>query len=202
MSLLRNLLRIAFAGLAALGLLMVLVTFTPLVPWYARLLAGPWNDSLGDVLIVLGGATIDNDNLAPGSYWRSVYTERVWRTGHFREVLLCGAGVAPLMRDFLVCHSVPAAVIRIEDSSHSTHESALDAKRLLAGVPGRKVLLTSDYHTFRARCAFAKAGLDVLTHPFPDVIKTSGHLTRRWEAFLLVVNETGKIVYYWLRGWI
>jgi uncharacterized SAM-binding protein YcdF (DUF218 family) len=202
MPVLRKLRRIVIAGLAALGLLMVLVTFTPVVPWYARMLAEPWDDSPGDVLIVLGGGVIDQDNLAQGSYWRCVYAERAWRTGRFRQVLVCGAGVAPLMRDFLTTHSVPAAVIQVEDSSHSTHENAINAKRLLAGVPGRKVLLTSDYHTFRARRAFAKAGLDVLTYPFPDVIKSSGHLTERWEAFITVAGETGKIIYYWLRGWI
>jgi uncharacterized SAM-binding protein YcdF (DUF218 family) len=181
---------------------MVLVTFTPIVPWYARMLAEPWDDSPGEVLIVLGGGVIDKDNLAPGSYWRSVYAERAWRAGRFRQVLVCGVGEAPLMRDFLACHSVPASVIQVEASSHSTRENALNAKRLLAGVPGRKVLLTSDYHTFRARRAFAKAGLDVATRPFPYVIKTSGHLAERWGAFITVAGETGKIVYYWLRGWI
>ena len=115
MSVLRKLRRVVIAGLAALGLLMVMITFTPVVPWYARMLAKPWDDSPGEVLIVLGGGVIDQDNLAPGSYWRCVYAERAWRSGAFRQVLVSGAVVAPLMRDFLVSHSVPAGVIRVEE---------------------------------------------------------------------------------------
>ena len=197
-----RILRILRAVLASLGLLLVIVTFTPVVPWYARALSGIWDEPRGEVLIVLGGGTIDSTTLAPNSYWRSVYGDRTWRGGAFREVLVSGKGVAPLMRDFLVCHQIPAAAIRIEERSISTHENALEAARVLAGVPGRKVLVTSDYHMFRARRAFAKAGLDVRACPFPDVVKQSNSLPGRWTGFVILVEETAKIVYYEAHGWI
>jgi uncharacterized SAM-binding protein YcdF (DUF218 family) len=181
---------------------MIVVTFTPVVPWYARQLAGDWSDSPGEVLIVLGGGTIDRTTLAPGSYWRCVYADRTWRLGGFRQMVVSGADVAAPMRDFLICHGVPGTSIRMEEASHSTRENAVYTTRMLAGVPGRKVLLTSDYHAFRARRAFAKAGLDVVSRPFPDVIKASMNFAGRWEAFIVVSHETAKIAYYWLRGWI
>lgn len=117
-------------------------------------------------------------------------------------MVVAGAGIAPPMRDFLVCHGVPAGAIAIEDASTSTREQALNVKRLLAGTPGVKVLLTSDYHMFRARRAFLKAGLDVRPRPFPDARKQCSHFPGRWSAFVGVVVETAKIVYYSCRGWI
>jgi uncharacterized SAM-binding protein YcdF (DUF218 family) len=188
--------------LAALGLLLLVVTFTPLVPWYARALSGIWDEPQGEVLIVLGGGTIDDTTLAPGSYWRAVYGERTWRAGGFRQLLVSGKNAAPLMRDFLLCQGVPAGAIQVEDKSASTRENALAAARLLASTPGRKVLVTSDYHMFRARRAFAKAGLAVRACPFPDVLKSSNSLPARWTGFITLTQETAKIVYYKLRGWI
>lgn len=202
MTLARKLLRPLYACLAALGFVMAFVTFTPLVPWYARRLGGDWAGARGDVLIVLGGGAIDKEFLASGSYWRCVYAQRAWRAGGYRQVIVSGNGVAPLMRDFLACQGIPPATIRVEDGSRSTRENALYVAKLLNGVPGRKVLLTSDYHTFRARKAFQKAGVEVEAHPFPDAIKMSTSLLNRWPAFVVVVRETAKIAYYWARGWI
>jgi len=51
------------AVLAGLGLLMTVMTFTPLAPWYARRLAGSWDDSRGEVLIVVGAESIDGGTL-------------------------------------------------------------------------------------------------------------------------------------------
>ena len=53
---LRRALRLITTLLAGLGLLVVLICATSLVSWFARLLAGPWNDPDGDILIVLGGS--------------------------------------------------------------------------------------------------------------------------------------------------
>ncbi|MGD0013251.1 MAG: YdcF family protein [Bryobacteraceae bacterium] len=199
---LRKFARVLLAGCAILGALMLVATFTPLVRWYARVLSGNWEEARGDVLIVLGSGAIDGRALALGSYWRVVYADRAWREGGFREVVVSGAGVAPLMRDYLVCHGVPAAAIRVENEARDTRENALYVQRLLAGVPGRKVLLTSDYHMFRARRAFEKVGLKVGLRPFPDALKSDSHFWGRWPAFLTLCEETVKVAYYWARGWI
>ncbi|HVX65670.1 MAG TPA: YdcF family protein [Bryobacteraceae bacterium] len=188
--------------LAALGLLLLVVTFTPLVPWYARALSGIWDEPKGEILIVLGGGAIDDTTLATGSYWRAVYGERTWRHGGFRQMLISGKNVAPLMRSFLVCQGVPGGAIQTEGNSVSTRENALEAARRLASTPGRKVLVTSDYHMFRARRAFAKAGLAVRACPYPDVVKSSNSLAARWTGFVTLAQETAKIVYYKARGWI
>ncbi len=188
--------------LAGLGLLMLVVTLTPLDYWWATGLAGNWNDASGDVLIVLGGSMLEPNVLGLSSYWRSVYAVLAWRGGHFRTVVVSGKGPAGPMRDFLVCQGVPAESILVENAAGSTRENALFTKRLLENVPGRKVLLTSDYHMYRARRAFEKAGLAVTPVPFPDVRKRETTLPGRWPAFLDLMRETAKIAYYRLRGWI
>jgi uncharacterized SAM-binding protein YcdF (DUF218 family) len=203
----RTALRLFCSGLAGLGLLVVLVTVTPLVSWWAGVLAGPWEDPNGDVLIVLGGSLLRDGVMGPSSYWRSTYAVLAWGEGTFHRVVVSGGGsagnsIAEPMRDFLECRGVPRTAIQIENRSRSTHENAVYVTELLARLPGRKVLLTSDYHMFRAHRAFKKAGLEVLPRPFPDARKRASDWTGRWPAFLDLVEETLKIGYYFARGWI
>jgi uncharacterized SAM-binding protein YcdF (DUF218 family) len=191
-----------FFFLSALGLLLLIVTFTPAVKWWARALSGTWNDPKGDVLIVLGGDVIDRNTLGYGSYWRAIYASRDYHLERFQTVLVTGQTVAGLMDDFLVTHGVPASVILEETAAHSTRENALFSKPILDKLAGRKILLTSDYHMFRARRCFEKAGIHVVPSPFPDALKRANRLENRWNVFLDLTLETAKIGYYGVRGWI
>ncbi|HEV3331195.1 MAG TPA: YdcF family protein [Bryobacteraceae bacterium] len=187
------------------SLLVFAVMFTPLAPWWARKLAGPWNDPTGDVLIVLAGSGLEDGVLGASSYWRAVYAVRAYRQAPYSKVVVSGGGPthpALAMRDFLVCQGVPADRILVENAATSTHENALFVKNMLANVAGRKVLLTSDYHMYRAERAFAKAGLATLPHPFPDAIKRSASRPERWPIFFDLCSELAKSAYYYLRGWI
>jgi uncharacterized SAM-binding protein YcdF (DUF218 family) len=200
-------LRGVIVSLAGIGLLFVLVTLTPVVPWWAKALAGPWEDPKGEVLIVLGGSILEDGIMGESSYWRAVYAVLAWREGGFRQVVLSGGGsegmaIVEPMRTFLESHGIPRRAIQLETQSKSTRENALYTNALLAGLPGRKVLLTSDYHMFRAHRAFTKAGLDVLPRPYPDAGKRAVRWSGRWPAFLDLVGETVKIGYYYARGWI
>jgi uncharacterized SAM-binding protein YcdF (DUF218 family) len=187
--------------LAALGLLLALVTLTPLDFWWATRLAGPWDNPKGEVLIVLGGSVLEDGTIGRSSYWRAVYAVRAWREGGFKAIVLSGSA-AEAMRDFLVAQGVPRESIWLETRSRSTRENALFARPILSGMPGRKVLLTSDFHIYRAQRAFQKVGLDVSPQPFPDVRKRAQTPLDRWEAFLDLTEETVKIADYYLRGWI
>lgn len=196
----------------AIGFLWLLVTLTPLTRWYARILAGPWEDPKGDVLVVLGGALLEKDIIGINSYWRAIYASLVWREGGFRHIVVSGGGqngetIAEPMRQFLLCSDVPPQVISLETVSLDTRENAVSTRRLLGDLglldgAHTLVLLTSDYHMFRAARVFRKAGLEVRPRPFPDVIKRSFCMQCRWNAFLDLVQETAKIGYYCVRGWI
>ena len=201
----RRVLRWLGRGLAAAGFLFLMISFTPLTTWWAGMLARPWEDPRGDVLIVLGGDRVD-DMIGYSSYWRSVYAVWAYREGGFRRVVLSGgpggAAVAGAMRDFLAASGVPSEAIAVETESTSTRENALRTAELLRAETGRSVLLTSDFHMYRAYRCFRRAGLDVVAVPVPDALKRSTRWYRRWTAFVDLAAETAKVGYYWWRGWL
>src|SRR6267378_7343394 len=77
---------ILLAPFAGLGLLLTIVTATPLDSWWGRTLAGSWGDSRGEVLIVLGGSSTNGGVIGENSYWRSVYALTAYREGEFRQI--------------------------------------------------------------------------------------------------------------------
>ena len=193
--------------LTGIGALYVIVTFTPLDNWWTNRLCGPIDDPKGDVLILLGAETFP-DAMGYETYMRAVYGVRVWREGGFRQVFISGGRgpdgtpVSVPMRDYMIASGVPASAVTVETMSTSTHENALFTKQALQNTPGRLVLLTSDYHTFRAWHAFRKAGLNVQECSFPDLYKLISRRSNRWGVFLGLCRETTAIAYYWARGWI
>jgi uncharacterized SAM-binding protein YcdF (DUF218 family) len=189
-------------SLAAVGLLLLIVTFLPVVNWWTRALSGPWENPSGEVLIVLAGDG-DAGMIGEISYWRAVYAVWTWREGGWEEIIISGgAGTANAMRDFVVAQGVPVSAVRVEGRSHSTRENALFTASMLVADGRRKVLLTSDYHIFRAVRAFRKAGVDTRTRPVPDAGKRSNTYALRWSIFVGLLAETAKICGYAVRGWL
>jgi uncharacterized SAM-binding protein YcdF (DUF218 family) len=188
--------------LAAVGLLVLTVTCTPLVDWYAVRLAGPWNDPKGRTLVVLGAEVLGDGTIGMSTYWRALYAARAYRDDGFEQVVVSGFGVAEAMAEFLRFRGVPAAAIHIESGSLSTRENAVQARSILEGLPRPVVLMTSDYHMSRAQRTFAKAGIETLPRPIPDSRKRATDWTHRWSVFMGECVETAKIVYYRVRGWI
>jgi uncharacterized SAM-binding protein YcdF (DUF218 family) len=158
-------------------------------------------------LIVLGASPEKQRGTIAGSeYRRAVYTVQAWREGGFETIVLTGGppyqSAAAEMRDFLVAQGIPKQSIRLETRSRSTRENALFTRPILEGMPGGKVLLTSDFHMYRAVRTFQKVGLAVLPRPIPDVQERAHTPLERWESFVVLAQETGKIGYYYLRGWM
>jgi len=181
----------------------------PLGRFYARWLAGPWNDPDGDILIVLSSEEQPDGFVGPVSYWRAVYAVRVWREGHFRAVVVSGGfpkgnrmSLAATIGHFLVAYGIPEDRVFLEQRSLSTRENALFTKELIANWPGKKVLLTSEAHMFRARRAFEAVGLHVAPRPVPDALKRIDSPIYRIPETCGLGVETAKILYYWARGWI
>lgn len=192
---------------AAIGFLWVAASFTPLTSWWATRLAGRWNEPRGDTLVVLAGSEMEADILGASTYWRCVYALMYFRQGGIRRIILSGGGgqdrpVAEVMRMFLVGSGVPSGAILVETAALSTHDSARLVKPLLGQNPGQPVLLTSDYHMYRAWRAFQKQGVDLVPCPIPDVRKRATRWQRRWDAFWDLAVEMVKIGYYQARGWI
>ncbi len=195
--------RCCLRSLTALGLLWVIATLTPANRACIDWLRGPWGEARGDILVVLGNAVLDDGTIGDSSYWRSVYAARAWRNGGYRQVWISGQeAISKPMRDFLVYRGVPAEAIQLEDRSTSTRENALFTAEKLKGVPGKVVLLTSDYHMYRACRAFARAGLHVTPLPVPDAGKRNVQWRLRCTVFQDLMMELVKIAGYRGRGWI
>jgi uncharacterized SAM-binding protein YcdF (DUF218 family) len=186
---------------AFVGFLLILATATPVLKYWTDALSAPWGDGKGDVMVLLGAGATASDIISIGSYWRCVHAVTLWRSGHFRQVIVSGREEARLMRDFLLLNDIPAEAITMESRATSTRDNALFVAEILRAGSGRVVLMTSDYHMGRALGAFRKAGVDPSAFPLPDARKRFGDPQQRWDVFCLLLLETTKALYYRVRGW-
>jgi uncharacterized SAM-binding protein YcdF (DUF218 family) len=186
---------------AIVGLITILAIATPLVHWWAIASAGPIEQPHGDILIVLSAARDQNGGMSFSSYWRARQAADTWKSGGFSKVVISGAGV-PAIAQFLVAEGIPPDSILVENASTSTHENAIDTARLIQNMPGKRVLLTSDFHMFRALHTFRKAGIDAAPIAVPDAIRNSKGWAGRFSALQNLIVEYFKIAYYAIRGWI
>ncbi len=194
---------------ACVGALWLVATLTPLVSWWNQQLAQPWGTCGGDTLVVLGGDALGDAVLGSSSYWRAVYTVRAMRAHTFKKVIISGGGGQPgqpapaeLIRDFIRGHGVDVSNVTPETESVSTVENARAAIRLGGSPAGKTVLLTSDFHTWRAYRVFRQAGLEVDTCPVPDIGKRVGHWPSRAALAIELATETAKIGWYRWKGWL
>ncbi len=193
-----------FVGVAVcFSLLFATVTFSPALGPWTRALTAPWSEKSGGTVVVLAGDATADHVLGMTSYWRTVYAVFEWRRGGYQAILFSGGeGIPEAMRDFAVAQGVPASAITLDTRSLTTWDSARNASALLRNLPAPWILVTSDYHSRRARMAFQKAGSNVEAHPAPDAGKRMTSLAARWPVFLDLTRETVKYAWYRLRGWI
>ncbi len=204
----KSILRFCRWTLISLGALLLVVLFTPFVPLAARPLRTNWTSVDRGVLIVLSGSTLSYEGNPPtrliglNTYLRTVHAIAVWRSGHFRNILLSGEGVEETVKPLLLINGIPESAILIENKSTTTHENALFTKPILAQLPGPYVLLTSDFHMLRASRCFAHEQIPVETLPAPDLFKRYNTRLERWDAFTQLLTEYVQIAWYRAKGWI
>ena len=188
---------------AGVGVFVLVITVTPLVRVVAESLAVDWYEGDGDALIVLGGSMLvpgtgPRATLGYSSYLRAIYAAWMLQTFKFPLVVVTGGdGLAEGMAKLLTAEGVPQSEILLEPRSQNTLENAIYVKQLLQqhSVPvtsSRIVIVTSDYHTWRARAVFAECGLNVRVMPVPDVTKRSGSWTYRLEGSITLGKELCK----------
>ncbi|MBL8210481.1 MAG: YdcF family protein [Bryobacterales bacterium] len=189
---------------AAIGLLLFVVTLTPLVPWWVAQLSGPALRVPGDSLIVLGEST----SLLPtgvvldqASYWLCEHAKTTYRQGGFRRMVVSsrpavGTSAAVIMADVLQAAGLADNAIRVEALGDTPMEQA---RRLAAyhsgdAGAGRMVVLTRDYKAARTRRALRRAGLNAVVAPAPDAQVRAAHRSERWRIFLELCRETGYLL--------
>jgi uncharacterized SAM-binding protein YcdF (DUF218 family) len=195
-----------------LGALLLLVTFIPAATaWMARQLEVDWYSGDGDVLVVLGGAMLVDGTgpqsvLGYDSYLRCAYASGYLQQYRYKYVVVSGPdGLAESMARFLEMRGVLADQMLIENSARTTEQNAEFVKTILdhqSGLPAHPLIavLTSDYHTRRARRVFERYGMVVHAIPVPHVNKALGSVEMRWDAFLTVTTELAKLAGYKVEG--
>jgi uncharacterized SAM-binding protein YcdF (DUF218 family) len=178
-----------------------------------------------EAIVVLGGWILPADEartqFLPGSdsLYRCLHAARLYRqkAGGGIPVLVCGGKVDPSepgppvaepMADFLRGQGVREDDLLLEVQSRSTHENAVEARRLLEARGIRRIVLVTDgCHMVRSERCFRKQGFEVLASPcgrqpaaleitlftfLPDV-----HVPPLWGH---VCHEWVGLVWYWVQG--
>jgi uncharacterized SAM-binding protein YcdF (DUF218 family) len=175
-------------------------------------------------LVVISGAMVPPDpvthqeRVGSDTYARCLYT--AWLYNHWRSLPVLtsggparsrpnGVSDAAVMKEVLINAGVPAADIRCESRSHSTHENAVYSALMLhrKGIH-RIVLVTSAVQMIRAELCFRKEGLVVV--PAACDYQTFTRYRLRdyfpcWRALRMnedLLHELVGTAYYWLRGWV
>ena len=197
----RRLYRTTVRLCAIIGLITILTITTPLVHWWAIASSGPIEQPKGDILIVLSAARDQNGGMSFSSYWRARQAVDAWKSGGFIRVVVSGARVSGITQ-FLIAEGVPPDSILVEGASTSTRQNAINTARLIQNMPGKRVLLTSDFHMYRALRTFRKAGVDAAPMAVPDAIRNSEEWGGRFSVLQNLILENLKIVDYKIHGWI
>jgi uncharacterized SAM-binding protein YcdF (DUF218 family) len=197
----RRLSRSIIGFCAIVGLITILAITTPLVHWWAITSVGPIEQPRGDILIVLSAARDQDGGMSFSSYWRARQAVDAWKRGGFTKIFVSGAGV-PAISQFLVAEGVPPQSIVVESASRTTRQNAINTAQLIQNMPGKRVLLTSDFHMFRALRTFRKAGVEAAPMAVPDAIRNSEGWGGRFSTLQNLVVEDLKIVDYAIHGWI
>jgi uncharacterized SAM-binding protein YcdF (DUF218 family) len=189
-------------GLCAIvGLITILAITTPLVHWWAVAASGPIEQPKGDILIVLSAASDQSGGMSFSSYWRARQAVDAWKSGGFTKVVVSGARVSAITQ-FLIAEGVSPESIVVEGASRTTRQNAINTARLIQNMPGKRVLLTSDFHMFRALRTFRKAGVEAAPMAVPDAIRNSEGWGGRFSVLQNLILENLKIIDYNIHGWI
>jgi uncharacterized SAM-binding protein YcdF (DUF218 family) len=197
----RKLYRSLARPFAIAGVITILAITTPLVHWWAIATTGPIDQPKGDILIVLSAARDQNGGMSFSSYWRARQAVDAWKSGGFTKVVVSGARVSAITQ-YLIAEGIPSDAILVESASTSTHQNAINTARLIQNLPGKRVLLTSDFHMYRALRTFRKAGVEAAPMAVPDAVRNSEEWGGRFSVLQNLILENLKIVDYKIHGWI
>ena len=193
-------------GAAALGLLWMIVAFTPLTPWLVQGLVR--RDALrpADAVVVLASSLQKDGDLTPTSMSRLLHGLELLSQGQAPRLVLTEIGpparsYAPPARKLLQAFRIDAELLIVGPVYNTRDEAAL-VKRLFAerGLT-TLVLVTSPTHTRRAAATFEKQGLTVLCSPSTETwfdLETFDDPDDRLLAFSSALHERlGLLLYRW-----
>lgn len=181
-------------------LLMILLVFTPIGEWMGRPLVSEDQLAQADYIVVLGGD--------PG---RAVEGARLCRDGWGPKVIISSlSSDAQKLGEVAEKYGLDPAATILDDKAYRT----ADHPATVAALPGidpkrdRFIVVTSRFHTARAKVCFRKAGYEHLVFRSPDwqydmkPPEVGMGLARRAVHLYPMIYEYLAWGYYKLRGWL
>jgi uncharacterized SAM-binding protein YcdF (DUF218 family) len=202
--------RLVGAAVAALGLVWLVVSFTPAMPWLAEGLVRRDPVEAADAVFVFASRVQEDGDPTADAMSRLLKGVELVAEGHAPRLLVSEVASpagrhAPLARAWLDTFARRGEVVSV-GRIVNTRDEAVAVARLCREHGWTRVLaVTSPTHTRRAAAALEKEGLVVLAVPS---IETRFDLERlnwpgdRREAFAAIVHERIGLVVYRRRGWV
>jgi len=197
------------------GPLVALVLIILFTPWLTDLLARPLTlheqPQATDVIIVLGGGVRKKvPQLPVQPQLRLEMGVSLWQDQWAPWLIVSGGEnkkTKLVEADFMAAYArqigLPTEAVIEENRSRDTHENAINTLAIMSRQSWTTALVvTSNYHTWRACKIFRKLQADVRCLAAPIRRTDNQPLGDRLNDLRSVVREYGAIVYGWLRGYI
>jgi uncharacterized SAM-binding protein YcdF (DUF218 family) len=195
----------AIGAVTTLGILVI--AYTPLVPWLVS--SPPATDALepADAVVALGAGVLSDGALGCHSRDRSLHALELLREGYAKELVLPVAppeSWAPAVHEQMSRLGMSYPVDE-PGPVRNTHDESMVVAALARQRGWRRVILvTNAWHMHRAAATFAKAGVNVLRSPCGDSCADMIHpanLGDRLRALGCWLHEAVGYRFYRLRGW-
>lgn len=128
-----------------------------------------------DAIVVLGGGWENKQTLATSTMERYKYGIKLFQKGYGKSIIFSGGNLnglpseAEKMAEMAMTDGFPNESIIVEGNSESTWENTLFVKKIILEKQFKSVILvTSPYHTLRAKTMFKDKGINVISAPVSD----------------------------------
>ncbi len=210
-SLFRSVARVTQLLLAAYGLSLLLIFYSPIADYLVRPLWVPADVRSAPAIVVLTAWVSPDGVMNEQAMRRTHAAARLYREGLSPLVIMSGGDPTPqaerqsadFMADFANELGIPRSAILFEKSSKDTHSSGVFVSGICRGLGIQRVLLVTDaIHMRRAVAVLRAQNLSV--SPVPADPWALGWETPmiRMQKFMGAMHEYGGLLYYRWKGWI
>lgn len=161
----------------ALSTAVFIITFmyTPLIQYLASPLIVKDKLTHADAIVVLSGGWENKNKLGKSTLERYRYGIKLFQKGYGKYIIFSGGNLrgtpseAGEMAQMALSDGFPEESVIAETNSESTWENALFVKKILLDMKLKSVILvTSPYHSLRAKEMFTDKGASVISAPVPN----------------------------------
>ena len=191
-------------SLIGLLLFILLLLYTPIIQKTAQPLTIKDSILKVDAIVVLSGGWQKEGVLGVATMERYEYGLKLFQEGWAPVIIFSGGSLtkpiteADEMAEMALSQGFPYASIIPENSSESTYENVLFTKKILKERKLNSIILvTSPYHTLRAKKMFEDKDVLVIAAPVPGGHFEKANGLERLKLGKTIISEYAKLVFYY-----